>query len=318
MSNVYYIETFSAALGSQARSAALEAQFKAIEAAFDLINTNFTNVVAKGSSVQTIDGLPASLVGQAGKVLVVTNGEGGYTLVSQGNLTIKTLGGTSYTLIPGDAGKQLNTTNGAAVAVTITSEAQQIVDNAGLTFVTGDILCLNQKGAGQVTFVPGSGVTIRSSDNLLKTRTQYAQVALEYQGSNEWLLIGERNAPTLGFATLVGGNALTGTQSVAFQALTDAASIVIDASLSNNFSVTLAGNRTLAAPTNLKDGADYTFHVKQDATGSRTLAYNALFKFAAGTAPTLTTTANALDVLVFTYSATLGILVNKLVIKDVR
>lgn len=80
-------------------------------------------------------------------------------------------------------------------------------------------------------------------------------------------------------------------------ALTDAATIATDASLGNVFTVTLGGNRTLGGPTNLAAGATYIWRVKQDATGSRTLAYNSVFKWPGGTAPTLTTTANALDII---------------------
>ena len=42
--------------------------------------------------------------------------------------------------------------------------------------------------------------------------------------------------------------------------------------------------------------------VIQDGTGSRTLTWNAVFEFAADTAPTLTTTANKGDVFVFRYN----------------
>ncbi len=80
-------------------------------------------------------------------------------------------------------------------------------------------------------------------------------------------------------------------------ALTDAASISTDCNLGNVFSVTLAGNRTLANPTNLKGGATYIWRVTQDATGSRTLAYGNGFKWANATVPVLTTAANAVDVI---------------------
>ena len=82
-------------------------------------------------------------------------------------------------------------------------------------------------------------------------------------------------------------------------ALTDAATIAVDLSLGNNFSVTLAGNRTLGAPTNQTAGQSGVIVVTQDGTGSRTLAYNSVYKFAGGTAPTLTTTASAVDVLAY-------------------
>jgi hypothetical protein len=81
--------------------------------------------------------------------------------------------------------------------------------------------------------------------------------------------------------------------------LTDAATIAVDLSLGNNFSVTLGGNRTLGAPTNTTAGQSGVIVVTQDGTGSRTLAYNSVYKFAGGTAPTLTTTASAVDVLAY-------------------
>jgi hypothetical protein len=91
----------------------------------------------------------------------------------------------------------------------------------------------------------------------------------------------------------------TKTQNFDATTLTDAASIDWDASANQVTSVTLTDNRTLAAPTNMVDGGVYTIMVIQDATGSRTLSYNAVFKFAGGTAPTLTTDASAKDILVF-------------------
>ena len=81
----------------------------------------------------------------------------------------------------------------------------------------------------------------------------------------------------------------------AITALTDAATITPDLNASNNFSVTLAGNRTLANPTNITAGQSGSIFVTQDGTGSRTLAYGSYFKFAAGTAPTLSTAASSVD-----------------------
>jgi len=79
--------------------------------------------------------------------------------------------------------------------------------------------------------------------------------------------------------------------------LTDAATIATDCDLGNVHEVILTDNRTLGAPTNLKDGATYIWIIKQDVGGTNTLAYNAVFKFPGGTAPTLTTTGGAVDIL---------------------
>lgn len=95
-------------------------------------------------------------------------------------------------------------------------------------------------------------------------------------------------------------------------ALTDGATISVDMSATggNNFSVTLGGNRTLANPTGLTAGQSGIIYVTQDATGGRTLAYGSYWKFPSGTAPTLTTTANASDALVYTVRTSTSITVN--------
>ena len=78
-------------------------------------------------------------------------------------------------------------------------------------------------------------------------------------------------------------------------ALTDGSTITPDLADSNNFSVTLGGNRTLANPSNITAGQSGSIFITQDGTGSRTLAYGSNFDFAGGTAPTLSTTAAAVD-----------------------
>ena len=77
--------------------------------------------------------------------------------------------------------------------------------------------------------------------------------------------------------------------------LTDGASIATNLALSNNYSVTLAGNRTLANPTNVVAGQSGSIFITQDGTGSRTLAYGGYFKFVGGTAPVLSTAAASVD-----------------------
>ena len=102
-----------------------------------------------------------------------------------------------------------------------------------------------------------------------------------------------------GYAALATAQSFTKAQRGAVVALTDGATITPDFSLGNNYSVTLGGSRTLANPTNLTAGQSGVIVVTQDATGSRTLAYGSYWKFPGGTAPTLTTTASAVDVLAY-------------------
>ena len=77
--------------------------------------------------------------------------------------------------------------------------------------------------------------------------------------------------------------------------LTDGATITPDMKDGNFFTVTLAGNRTLANPSNLAAGQSGCFFIVQDGTGSRGLTYGSQYDFAGGSAPTLTTTASAVD-----------------------
>ena len=77
--------------------------------------------------------------------------------------------------------------------------------------------------------------------------------------------------------------------------LTDGATVTPDFAASNNYTLTLGGNRTIANPTNLTAGQSGSIFLVQDGTGSRTASWGSYWDFAGGTAPTLTTTASAVD-----------------------
>ena len=102
-----------------------------------------------------------------------------------------------------------------------------------------------------------------------------------------------------GYAQTGATNTFTGAQIGSITTLTDGATITPDFAVNNSFTVTLAGNRTLANPTNLVAGQSGVIIINQDATGGRTLAYGSNFDFGGGTAPTLTTTANAQDMIAY-------------------
>jgi hypothetical protein len=88
--------------------------------------------------------------------------------------------------------------------------------------------------------------------------------------------------------------------------LTDATTIAVDASLGTHVRVTLAGNRTMGAPSSPVDGQRLLFEIIQDATGSRTVNWTTAAVYAFGTdvpSPTLTTTANKRDFIGFIYTA---------------
>lgn len=73
----------------------------------------------------------------------------------------------------------------------------------------------------------------------------------------------------------------------------------LDFDTANNFSMTLTGNITLNSPSNIAAGQAGIVVITQDGTGSRTMGFNTIWKFPGATIPTLTTTASAVDVLVW-------------------
>ena len=81
----------------------------------------------------------------------------------------------------------------------------------------------------------------------------------------------------------------------ALYALTDAATVAIDGALGLNFSLAIAGNRTLGAMTNPIVGRSGYIYVTQDGAGSRTLAYHANYKWPGGVAGVLSTAPGTID-----------------------
>jgi len=181
------------------------------------------------------------------------------------------------------------------------------VDNDGNALVAGALyynttvpeMRLYTGSAWVAAYVSGASYLL-TANNLSELTASAATVR-----SNLGLVIGT-NVQAYNANTAVTNTAqsFTAAQRGAVSALTDGATITPDFAVANNFSVTLGGNRTLANPTNLTAGQSGVIRIAQDGTGSRTLAYGSYFKFPQGTAPTLTTTASAVDVLCYYVEST--------------
>lgn len=99
-------------------------------------------------------------------------------------LLLNTRNSTSYTLILDDAGKLIEGTVTGATTITVPP-------NSGVTFSIGTQILIVQYGTGQITIVPGTGVTLRSFNNNTKLSGQYSMATLIKRGTNEWYLSGD-------------------------------------------------------------------------------------------------------------------------------
>jgi serine acetyltransferase len=109
-------------------------------------------------------------------------------------------------------------------------------------------------------------------------------------------LVVNKNVTVLGNTTLNGTT--TDKSNALSQTLTDGATINWDVALGRVATVTLGGNRAVAAATNQKVGT-YILRVVQDGTGGRTLTWNGNYKWTAQTAPVLSTAIGAVDIITF-------------------
>ena len=161
-----------------------------------------------------------------------------------------------------------------------------------------------------VTFVSNNSknIVFDKSDNSLKIGDSVllklgdgADLVIQHTGSKS--LINDAGTGDLeiqrgGTAVLSivsGGVSLSGGAASNITALSDGSTITIDMATACHHSVTLAGNRTFAAPSNQVVGQSGSIFITQDGTGSRTAAFNSAFKFNAGVAPTLSSAASATD-----------------------
>jgi len=156
--------------------------------------------------------------------------------------------------------------------------------------------------SGDVTMANTGAVTIANSaveDAMVATGIDAAKLADGTVSNTELQYINSlsSNAQTQIDAKAAVGTANTWTagQRGEITSLTSGATITIDMADSNNFSVTLAHNATFANPSNDTAGQCGSIFITQDGTGSRTASWGTDWDFAGGTAPTLTTTAGAVD-----------------------
>ena len=231
----------------------------------------------------------------------VTGSDTGFYSIGDGQIGVTTNGVLRWTL---------NTTaltstlpwlgqNGTATAPALSFSGDS---NTGLYNISADIIGI---ATGGVLRFDISTVAVTSTLKVVTPASiaGAASINLPHGAAPSSPVNGDEWTTTAGKFIRVNG--VTTNVSRLVTTLTDGATINIDAATGDVFTVTIAGNRTIAAPTNPVNGRLMMLRIRQDATGSRTITWNAAFAFTAGLpAPTLTTGANKIDYVGFVYDST--------------
>ena len=218
-----------------------------------------------------------------GTAIDVAYGGTGQTTYTDGQLLIGNTTGNTLSKATLTAGTGVTITNGSGTIEIAATGAGGTVTSVDVTGGTG----LTSSG-GPIT---SSGAITVDLDDTAVTPGSYTYASLTVDQQGRLTAASSGATP----ATLSAAQTFTAGQRGEITTLTDGANISVDLAASNNFTVTLAGSRTLDNPTNIVAGQSGSIFIVQDGTGSHTLAYGSYYDFAGGTAPTLSTAANAVD-----------------------
>jgi hypothetical protein len=153
------------------------------------------NFTAGAVTATTFSGSGASLTNIAGSA--ITAGTVGSTQIADASITTAKLAtgapragfnstvnavAGSYTLVASDLGKLVEVASGSACNLTIPTDS--------VAFTTGDRIDIIQTDLGQVTLVPGAGVTLNTDSGKRKLLNQWAACTLIKRGANSWVAIG--------------------------------------------------------------------------------------------------------------------------------
>jgi hypothetical protein len=141
-------------------------------------STTVQATAVAGTTTLTLPAATDTLVGQA-TTDTLTNKTLTAPLI---NLAINAQTGTTYTPVLADNGKLITLSNASAITVTIPT-------NASVAYPTGAQINIQQIGAGQVSVVGDTGVTVTGTGTSL--RLQYSAATLVKTGTNSWNMIGD-------------------------------------------------------------------------------------------------------------------------------
>jgi len=232
------------------------------------------------------------------------------------NLAIGTGGGSMY--LQGGGYHLWYTMVSVSAGATQTAVLGMTLDVSNNLTVAGKV---SSQGGGQ--FVNTAGSSYNENLRLPRASSGYASIQLACDTSGSGTISGQffmavYPSGTNGGAMYMGCNGtnflLVSTAGVsAFQggvftqriAMGNQTTLAIDWSKSNYFTLTATANMTYGF-SNASDGQTITIKVTQDATGGRTLTNTSAVKWPGGVVGVLSTAANAVDIICYTYDAATG------------
>ena len=180
--------------------------------------------------------------------------------------------------------------NGSNVAASVAVSGDITLSNAGVAAIASGVIVDADISASAEIAV--SKLADGAARQLLQTAANGTDV--------EWT----SNVDVPGTLDVTGIGTFDAATRGAISTLSYSATVTPDFAVANQFTLTLTGNATLANPSNLTAGQSGVIYLVQDGTGSRTLAFGSQYDFEGGTAPTLSTAASSVDVLVYSVRTT--------------
>lgn len=263
----------------------------------------------------------AATGGSTALAVIDSGSNAGMTIDAKGTGSI-TIGGTSTGSI--SLGRTTTVTSSASSAFAVgpngATNPGLLVDASTASSATGLSVKSAAAGGGVALAVISSGTNESATFNAKGSGTinigGVSTGAVTIGGGGGGLTVSSSFTATglVGYAALASGALATSTEyySAAASKLVSAsviypsettttfgATTTFDFDTFINTAVTLTGNITTQTLSNVRAGKAGMIVFIQDGTGSRTTVWNSIFKFAGGVSPTLSTTANSVDILFY-------------------
>ena len=277
--------SYNTAVGYQAGRSTTNQDFAVslgYRAGYSAANLNFTVDIGYKSCQDAVRVYYTSAIGyQAGR-----NADSDYSIFLGYNAGAYCVGDYNIELV----------TNGAATSILDDLSNKIHIENTIVGDTSAKKLAIGNVGVGDV--VPDATLEVKPSATtdvglIVQGASSHTANLTEWQNSSETVLA------YVDVNGSISGNAIK----TPLISNADGATITFDLDTGNTHAVTLGDNRTLAI-SNESPGQKFMLRLVQDATGGRTVTWFSTIKWAGGSAPTLTATANKADVFGFLCTGT--------------